>query len=147
MIYIRGNDHFWIIFPAKYKWIYLNYFLCQYQTNTFAYFCRIWFVSTFYLYRPKNFQFLQLGYFTWPQWCFAENHSAPKSHQPALCYRHKRWSCGSSALIQTCNVFKGVLVKAFFPLWKEFKALAFRKIAKWFWVGAKPSFAFMHFQG
>ncbi len=41
-------------------------------------------------------------------------------------------------------VFKWVLVKAFF-LWNQFKVLAVRKIAKWFSVAAKPSFAFIHF--
>lgn len=34
----------------------------------------------------------------------------------------------------------------FFSPVKSIKVLAVRKIAKWFWVGAKPSFAFMHFQ-
>ena len=51
-----------------------------------------------------------------------------------------------SNMLTWFNVFKGVLVKASPPLWNQFKFLAVREIAKWFWVGAKPSFAFMHFQ-
>lgn len=50
---------------------------------------------------------------------------AKLSHQLASCYRHKRCSCVSGAiliqicLLTLCNVFKEVLVKAFFPFSKS----------------------------
>lgn len=63
----------------------------------------------------------------------------------------KKWSCVSWAiliqipLLTLCNVFWGVLVKFFPPLWNHLKVLAVRKIAKCFWIGVKLLFAFLHF--